>query len=111
MNVTAWIQKWSEMRPELKTRIQTGALGAVVLLGVTLGLGVLGTAFVSVTLALAMTHEYLSMVLQSSDKQEKRNIVLGVVWLIGFFSVFGFRMDFEFLLLAFVGLFFYFFFN
>jgi len=38
-------------------------------------------------------------------------VILGIVWLVGFFSAFGFRMEFELLLLVFIGLFFYFLFT
>lgn len=106
-----WVGKWNEIRPELKTRIKTGVIGAAVLLGVTLGFGSIGTSFVAITIALVMTHEFLGMVLSLPDRHEKRQIVLGVVWLVGFFSAFGMRMEFELLLLVFVGLFLYFLFT
>jgi len=96
------------MSPELKRRVVTGAVGGTLLLGVTLGLGTLGTACISVVLSLAMTHEFLSMVLSSQDRVKKRQIIMGVVWLIGFFSAFFPRVQYELLVASFVGVFFYF---
>jgi phosphatidate cytidylyltransferase len=100
--------KWKNMRPELKSRVKTGAIGGAVLLGLTLGLGTWGTALVAVILALLMTNEYLSMVLSLEDRVEKRQVFLGVVWLVGFFSAIVPRMEYELLLASFLGLFFYF---
>ncbi len=96
------------MRPELKSRLKTGALGGAVLLGLTLGLGTWGTALVAVILALLMTNEFLSIVLSLDDRVEKRQVFLGVVWLVGFFSAIVPRMEYELLLTSFLGLFFYF---
>lgn len=104
-------QSWSGVRPELRKRIQTAVLGGAGLLGVTLGLGVYGTALFSIALALAMTHEYLGMVLSLPDRNQKRQVILGVVWLVGFFSTVLPRLEHELLLFAFIGLFFYFLFT
>ncbi len=106
-----WISSWSQMRPELRKRIQTAVLGGAVLLGVTLGLGVYGTALFAVALALAMTHEYLLMVLGMADRNQKRQVILGIVWLVGFFATILPHMEYELLLLSFIGLFFYFLFT
>ena len=58
------------MKPELKKRVITAAVGGAILLAVTLGLGYYGTAFFAVALALFMTHEYLAMILQLADRGE-----------------------------------------
>jgi phosphatidate cytidylyltransferase len=96
------------MRPELKKRVVTAGIGGSILLGVTLGLGYYGTAFFAVALSLFMTHEYLAMVLQLPDRGEKRQVLMGVVWLVGFFSTFLPGLGFELLMLGFIGLFCYF---
>ncbi|MFN7684170.1 MAG: phosphatidate cytidylyltransferase [Oligoflexia bacterium] len=99
------------MKPELKKRIVTGVVGGAVLLGVTLGLGYYGTAFFAVALALLLTHEYLEMVLSLPDRNQKRRVIMGIVWLLGFFSTFLPGLGFELILLSFVGVFFYFLFT
>ena len=96
------------MKPELKKRVITAAVGGAILLAVTLGLGYYGTAFFAVALALFMTHEYLAMILQLSDRGEKRQVLMGVVWLVGFFSTFLPGLGFELLVIGFIGLFTYF---
>jgi phosphatidate cytidylyltransferase len=107
----AWLDKWNGMRPELQQRIKTGVLGGGLFLVLALGLGTIGTNFVAIGIAIAMMNEFLGMVLALPDSKEKRPVILGVVWLLGFFSAFGFRLEFELLFFAFVGLFFYFLFT
>ncbi len=93
---------------ELSKRVLTALLGGGVLLGLTLGLGTWGTALVAVVIALFMVNEYLSMVLELEDQNEKRQVLLGMVWLVGFFSAFVPRFEYELLVPAFLGLFLYF---
>ncbi|MBU6375931.1 MAG: phosphatidate cytidylyltransferase [Bdellovibrionales bacterium] len=96
------------MSSELKKRVLTGAIGGAILLGVTLGLGTIGTVCVSLVLSLAMMHEFLSMVLVSDDRVRKRQILMGIVWLMGFFSAVFPKVQFELVVASFLGIFFYF---
>lgn len=96
------------MKPELKKRVITGAVGGALLLGMTLGLGEIGTAFFVIGLSLLMTHEFLEMVLSLPDRLDKRNVILGTVFLLGLASVILPGLQIGLLLMAFLGLFFYF---
>ncbi|MEN9722135.1 MAG: hypothetical protein RJB38_121 [Pseudomonadota bacterium] len=102
------LEHWSSVRPELRLRVQTAAVGVAALLFLTLGLGVWGTALVAVVLALLMMNEFLGMVLTLDDRQEKSQVFFGVIWLVHFFSFFVPRMEYELLLVSFLGLFAYF---
>jgi phosphatidate cytidylyltransferase len=99
------------MKPELKKRVMTGVAGGAVLLGVTLGLGEWGTAVFAVALSLLMAHEYLEMVLKLEDRPDKRNVVMGAIFLVSFFGTVVPGEGLSVPLLGILGLLFYFLFT
>lgn len=93
---------------ELKTRVTTAVFGGSIFLAmVTVG-GHIGTAIVAAFISLMCLYEFLQLVLHLSDRSEKRSVVLGLAWLVGFANVFIPRGEYEEFLICFLILFIYF---
>lgn len=95
------------MTIELRNRIITALIGVAILLLVLIYLGHFGAAFVSVVVALAMTSEFCTIFLELPDAKEKRQVLLGLTWLVALINFWQPRSEFELFLLCFMGVFIY----
>jgi phosphatidate cytidylyltransferase len=95
-------------RSELQKRVITGAIGAIVLIALLVFGGRIGTSIFAGLMALAMMAEYTDLVLELPDRSEKRFTLLGIVWLTSFVHFWVPRVEYELLLISFLGLFAYF---
>ena len=96
---------------ELKKRVLTGVIGGAVLLSLIILAGRIGVAFIAVILSLGMLYEFTEMVFGLGDKSEKRFVLLGTGWLVAFFNFWIPRVEYQLLLIVFIGLFCYFLFT
>lgn len=65
------------MQIELKKRIQTAAIGVVIILGLIAGFGHFGTLILALGLSLATLNEFLDFTLVLGDKEDKKKFLLG----------------------------------
>jgi phosphatidate cytidylyltransferase len=101
----------SRLSPELRARTQTAVVGVAALLGLLILGGRVGTAFFALIMALGMVWEFVDMTLALPDRKEKRNLLLGMVWLIAFLNFWMPRAEYELLVASWIGLFGYFLFT
>ncbi len=99
------------MSDELRKRIITAFFGvSAILLLVTVG-GHIGAAFFAAVMALGMVFEFSTISFTLSDRFEKRNLLLGITWLVAFINFWMPRTEYELLLISFLCLFCYFLFT
>lgn len=89
----------------------TGVIGAVAMILMILFLGRIGVSLFAALLALGLVHEYSQIVFQLPDRSEKKIVLLGTTWLIAFTSFWLPRVEYDLLLISFLGLFTYFLFT
>lgn len=92
---------------ETQVRIRTGIIGGGALLFLLIGAGHFGAAIASAILASAMAWELGRIFIQSADKNEKLNALVGLAWLIVFINLLLPKSLFEGLIFSTIGLFAY----
>ncbi len=103
--------QWSALEPELQKRIQTAVLGvAAILLVLGFG-GHFGASLFAVVIALGMVYEFSNLILVLEDQAIKRQVLLGATWLVAFVSFWQPRVEYELLILSFIGVFLFFLFS
>jgi phosphatidate cytidylyltransferase len=70
-----------------------------------------GVSLIAAALSLGMLWEYLALILKLPDAEEKRNVLLGTTWLICFLNFWMPRVEFEILVITFLGVMSYFLFT
>lgn len=96
------------MSTELNKRVITGVVGGLSLLLLILFGGWLGIFFFTTVLSLAMIFEFSEMALELQDRIEKRYALLCITWFVGVVNLLLPQLEFELLVLSFIGLFSYF---
>lgn len=96
------------MSTELHKRVVTGVVGGLALLLLIIFGGWLGVFFFTTILSLAMVFEFSEMALELQDRIEKRYALLCIAWFVGVVNLLLPQLEFELLVLSFVGLFGYF---
>jgi phosphatidate cytidylyltransferase len=96
------------MSTELEKRVKTGVIGGAALLLVLIFGGWFGIFVVTSVVSLMMAHEYSLIVFGLGDQQEKRYALLCATLFSGFLMAIAPRVEFELLLLSFMGFFIYF---
>jgi phosphatidate cytidylyltransferase len=99
------------MNSELGKRVITGVLGGLFLLALIIWGGWIGIFFITAVVAMAMTHEYATIVYSLDDRTEKRYALLCAAWFELLGSLLAPRSEFEALILAFCAYFAYFLFT
>lgn len=92
---------------ETQVRIRTGVIGGGLLLFLLVGAGHFGSAIASAILASAMAWELGRIFIQSVDKKEKLNALVGLAWLVIFINLLLPKSLFEGLIFSTIGLFAY----
>jgi phosphatidate cytidylyltransferase len=96
------------LSPELQKRILTGVIGGVALLGLILFAGWLGIFFLTTVVSLGMLFEFTEITLFMSDRIEKRYMLLSIGWFVALINLLAPQIEFQLLILSFMGLFIYF---
>ena len=98
----------TELTPELKKRVATGVLGGVLLLAILIYGNWIAVFFLVTVISLGMLYEYTGIVLNMSDKVEKRYVLLTLGWFVCILDMVVSQGDIPLLALVFLVLFGYF---
>lgn len=96
------------MNSELKKRIATALVGALVLLLIIIYGGRLGIFAISTIVSVGMVNEFAQITFSLKDRWVKRYLVLGLAGFVALGSLLAPRTDFELLIICFSTLFIYF---
>ncbi len=88
------------MTAETMTRVKTGVAGGILFLALLLFGGMLGTAFLTVVITLAMVWELSESFFVTHDAAEKKKALLGAAWLMIFMNVLAPKSMVECLIVA-----------
>lgn len=72
------------MNTNLKQRIQVAVPGVALLLGLILFAGTFGAVIISAVISVMMIYEFSRIVFSLPDQKEKRNLLMGLSWLLSF---------------------------
>jgi phosphatidate cytidylyltransferase len=84
----------------LKQRVITAAIGAFILLLLLIVGDRFGAQLIASVLSLGMIYEFVTMTFSLSDLKEKRIILMGTSWIMGFLNFWLIRSEFELLIFA-----------
>lgn len=93
---------------ELSKRVTTGVIGGVLLILLVIFGDQIGVSLLAAVISIAMIYEFCEMAFSLPDKTSKRNVLMGIAWLVAFINYWAPRMEYSLLLTVFLGLFIYF---